>query len=154
MTSSHMTTTSLPSGFIMARARPIVSRTPEFPIPDFPKRVISRHVTSLSQTIPNCSRVSTLESLDPLSPGLPTPRSPISCNGRSYDTWPLSIRRLRSILGIPQWKVSVSCQQESRFHDPRFPILGDLTTCGLCQSDGLDLFRGFSPLYTGVLTLR
>jgi hypothetical protein len=143
MTSSHMTTTSLPSGFIKARARPIVNRTPESPIPDFPKRVISRHVTSLNRTAHNCSGVSTLESFDPLSPGLPIPRSPISRNGRSYDTWPPSIGRLRSIPGFPQWKVPISCQQESRFRDPRFPVMGDLTTRGLRQSDGLDLSRDF-----------
>jgi hypothetical protein len=109
-----MTTTSLPSGFIKARAQPIVNSAPESPIPDFPKWVISRHVTSLNRTTQNCSGVSTLESLDPLSLGLPIPRTPMSRNGRSYDTWPPSIGWLRPILGFPQWKVPISCQQESR----------------------------------------
>jgi hypothetical protein len=131
MTPSHMTTTSLPSGFIQVRARPIVNRTPESPILDFPKRVISRHITSLNRTAHNYFGVSTLESLDLLSPGLPILRFPISRNGRSYDMWPQSIGRIRSIPGFPQWKVPISCQQESRFRDPRFPIMGDLTTRGL-----------------------
>jgi len=143
MTSSHMTTTSLPLGFIKVRTRPIVTRTPESPIPDFLKWVISRHITSLNQTTHNCSEVSTLESFDPLSPGLPIPRSLISCNGRSYDMWPSSIGRLRSIPGFPQWKVPISCQQESRFRDPRFPECGNLVTRGLRQLDDSNLFRGF-----------
>jgi hypothetical protein len=34
----------------------------------------------------------------------------------------------RPLLGFPQWKVPISCQQESRFHDSQFPKMGDLTT--------------------------
>jgi hypothetical protein len=69
------------SGFIKAKARVLVNGTPESPIPDFPKRVISQHVTSLNRTVHNCSGVSTQESPDPLSPGLPISRFPISRNG-------------------------------------------------------------------------
>jgi hypothetical protein len=131
------------SGFVKARARVFVNGTPESPIPDFPKRVISQHVTSLNRTVHNCSGVSTMESPDPLSPGLPISRFPISRNGRSHDAWPPSIGRLRSIPGFSPWKIPNSCQQESRFRDSRFPEMGDLTTRGLRQSDGPDLSRGF-----------
>jgi hypothetical protein len=79
------------SGFVKARARVFVSGTPESSIPDFPKRVISQHVTSLNRTVHNCSGVSTQESPDPLSPGLPISRFLISQNGRSLDAWPPSI---------------------------------------------------------------
>jgi hypothetical protein len=133
------------SGFVKARARVFffVSGTPESPIPDFPKRVISQHVTSLNRTVHNCSGISTQENPDPLSPGLPISRFPISRNGRSRDTWPPSIGRLKSIPGFPHWKIPNSCQQESRFRDSRFPEMGDLATRGLRQSDGSNLFRGF-----------
>jgi hypothetical protein len=103
-----------------------VSGTPESPIPDFPKRLISQHVTSLNRTVHNCSGVSTLDSPDPLSSGILILRFPISRNGRSHDTWPPSIGWLRPIPGFPQWKVPISCQQESRFRDSRFPGMGDL----------------------------
>jgi hypothetical protein len=131
------------SGFVKARARVFVNGTPESPIPDFPKRVISQHVTSLNRTVHNCSRVSTQESPDPLSPGLPISRFPISRNGRSHDMWPPSIERLRSIPRFSPWKIPNSCQQESRFRDSRFPEMGDLTTRGLRQLDGPDLSQDF-----------
>jgi hypothetical protein len=88
------------SGFIKARARVLVNGTPESPIPDFPKRVISRHVAFSNRTIQICSGVSTMESPDPLLPGLPISRFPISRNGKSHDTWPPSFGRSRSISGL------------------------------------------------------
>jgi hypothetical protein len=89
------------SGFVKARAWVFVNGIPESPIPDFPKRLISRHVTSLNRTVHNCSGISTQESIDPLSPGLPISRFLISQNGRSRDTWPPSIERLKSVPGFP-----------------------------------------------------
>jgi hypothetical protein len=112
-------------------------------IPDFLKigNPLTRH--PLNRTVHNCPEVSTQESLDPLSPGFPNSRFPISRNGRSYDMWPPSIGRLRSIPGFSPWKIPNSCQQKSRFRDSRFPEMGDLTKRGLRQSDGSSLSQGF-----------
>ena len=88
------------SGFIRARARVLVNETLESPIPDFLKRVISRHMSFSNRTIHNYSRVSTMESPDLLSPELPSSRFPISQNGKSHDTCPPSFKRSRSILDL------------------------------------------------------
>jgi hypothetical protein len=88
------------SGFIKARARVLVNGTPESPIPDFPKWVISRHVASLNRSVQIYPRISTMESPDLLSSGLLISRFLISRNGKSHDTWPPSFRRSRSISGI------------------------------------------------------
>jgi hypothetical protein len=130
-------------GFFKSRAWVFVNEIPESLISDFPKQVISRHITSLNQTVHNCSGISTQQSPDTLSPGLPISRFPISQNGRSRNTWPPSIGRLKSILGFPHWKIPNSCQQESRFRDSRFPEMGDLATRGLHQSDDSNLSQGF-----------
>jgi hypothetical protein len=115
----------------------------ELPNPRSPKQVISQHVTSLNRTVHNCSRVSTQENPDPLSPGLSISRFLIPRNGRSHNTWLLSIRRLRSVPGFSPWKIPNSCQQESRFRDSRFPEVEGLTTHGLHQSDDSDPSWGF-----------
>jgi hypothetical protein len=63
------------SGFVKARVRVFVSETPESPIPDFPKRGISQHVTSLN-------RRSTI------APGFPPRKVTIPClqDSRSRDS--------------------------------------------------------------------
>jgi hypothetical protein len=118
-------------GFHPGKSRSLVARTPDLAIPDFPKWEISRHVASVNRTAQIYPGVFTMENPELLSTGIPIPRFPISRNGRSYDTWPPSIGRPRSIPGFPQWKVPISCQQDSRFPDSRFPEMGDLLTRGL-----------------------
>jgi hypothetical protein len=44
--------------------------------------------------------------------------------------------RSRSVLGFPRWKVPISRHQDSRFHDSRFPEMGNYMTRGICHSDG------------------
>jgi hypothetical protein len=118
-------------GFHPGKSRSLVARTPDLAIPDFPKWEISRRVASVNRTAQIYPGVFTLENPELLSTGIPIPRFSISRNGRSYDTWPPSIGWPRSILGFPQWKVPISCQQDSRFPDSRFPEMGDLLTRGL-----------------------
>ena len=109
------------SGFVKARAWVFVNGILESPIPDFPKWVISRHVTSLNRTAHNFSEVSTLESLDPSSPGLSIPRFLISRNGRYYDTWPPSIGQLRSIWDFHNGKSRSLVNMNPDSAIPNFP---------------------------------
>jgi hypothetical protein len=150
MTSSHMTTVSLPSGFVKARAQPLVNGTPESPIPDFPKRVISRHVATRNRSVYDCFGVSTMEHPDLSSPELPSSRFPISRNGKSHDTWPPLIGRPESTSGFLPWNAPIFRHQNSRVLDSRFPEVENLLTRGLRYSDGPDLFRGFRPYSLGV----
>jgi hypothetical protein len=108
-------------GFHPGKSRSLVTRTPDLAITDFLKWEISRRMASVNRMAQIYLGVSTLENPKLLSTGIPIPRFPISRNGRSHDTWPLSIRWLKSISGFPHWKVPNSCQLESRFCDFRFP---------------------------------
>jgi hypothetical protein len=56
----------LSRGFHPRNSRTLVTRTPEFTIPDFPKWEISRHVASVIQTVHIYPEVFTMESPDPL----------------------------------------------------------------------------------------
>jgi hypothetical protein len=94
-------------GFHNGKSRPLVNRNPDSTISDFSKWEISRHVASVNRTTQIYPEVSTMESPDPLSTGIPIPRFLISRNGRSRDMWPPLIGRLKSIPGFPQWKVPI-----------------------------------------------
>jgi hypothetical protein len=106
-------------------------------------RLISRHVTSVNRTVQICPGISTMESPDLSSPGLPILRFPIPEMGN------LMTRGLRQSdgsdlsSGFSPWKIPNSRHQDSRVHDSRFPEMGNLMTRGLRQSDGPDLSRGF-----------
>jgi hypothetical protein len=90
----------LSRGFHHGKSRTLVNRNPDSAIPDFPKWEISRHVASVNRTAQIHPGVFTMENPELLSTGIPIPRFPISRNGRSHDTWPPSIGRLRSIPGF------------------------------------------------------
>jgi hypothetical protein len=77
-----------------------------------------------------------MENPELLSTGIPIPRFPISRNGRSYDTWPPSIGRPRSIPGFPQWKVPIHWGVNPRVSSDRS------NDCRVFQpkSDGSDRF--------------
>jgi hypothetical protein len=94
-------------GFHPGKSRSLVARTPDLAIPDFPKWEISRRVASVNRTAQIYPGVFTMENPELLSTGIPIPRFPISRNGRSYDTWPPSIGRLRSIPGFFTPKVTL-----------------------------------------------
>jgi hypothetical protein len=145
MTSSHMTTVSLLSGFIKVRARPLVNETPESPIPDFPKRVISRHVASRNRSVYSYFGVSTMEHPDLSSPKIPSSQFSISRNGKSHDTWPPLIGRPESTSGFLPWNALIFHHQNSRVLYSRFPEVQNLLTPSLRYSNGPNIFRGFSP---------
>jgi hypothetical protein len=90
----------LSRGFHHGKSRSLITRTPEFAIPDFPKWEISRHVASFNRTTRIYFGVSTMECLDLSSPELLSSRLPISRSGKSLDTWPPLLGRSRSISGL------------------------------------------------------
>jgi hypothetical protein len=91
---------NLSRGFHHGKSRSLITRTPEFAIPNFLKWEISQHVASLNWMVQIYLWVSTMESPDLSSPELLSSQSPISRNGKSHDTWPLLLRQSRSILGL------------------------------------------------------
>jgi hypothetical protein len=68
-------------GFHHGKSRSLVTRTPDLAISDFPKWEISRHVASVNRMAQIYPGVSTMESPDLLSTGLPISRLPFSRNG-------------------------------------------------------------------------
>jgi hypothetical protein len=153
MTSSQMGSTHSLPGIYQGKVPTSCHQDSRIPIPDFPKWVISRHVASVNRTVQIYPGVSTMENPDLLSPGLPIPRFPISRNGRSYDTWPPSIGRLRSIRGFHHGKSRTLVNRNPDSAIPDFPKWEIYDTWPPLIGRLRSISGVFSPLYTGVLTL-
>jgi hypothetical protein len=117
----------LSRGFHHGKSQTLVNRNPDSAIPDFPKWKVSQKVASVNRTTQIRPGVFTMENPELLSTGIPIPRFSISRNGRSHDTWPLSIGWLRSVPGfypLIHWslnlRITPDISNDCRVFQPRF----------------------------------
>jgi hypothetical protein len=110
-----------PEDFHHGKSRSLVTRTPDSAIPDFPKWEISRHVASLNRTVQICLGVSTMESPDLSSPGLPIRDSRFPEMGDLTTRSLLEIGRSKTASGFPPWNIPISRHQNSEFSILDFP---------------------------------
>jgi hypothetical protein len=136
-------------GFHHGKSRSLVTRTSEFAIPVFPKRVISRHVASLNRTVHDCFGVSTMESPDLSSPGLPNSRF------RFPETGNLATRSLlksdgpRLLRGFHHGKSRSLVTRTSEFAIPVFPKRVISRHVASLNRTVHDYFGVFAPIHWG-----